>query len=186
MTANALPVSTLGRGAHRGVTLIECAMTVAIVAILAGTALPSFKDSLDKRVVEGLSSEVRTDLMYARSEAVARNTGIRVSFHDGAAGRCYVVHTGSRDDCRCDGTGPAVCVGDAVALKTVNTAAQRGVQVVANVSSLRFDPTNGTATPTGTVCTMPASGRAVHHVVNILGRVRTCQPATSGAPCAPC
>jgi type IV fimbrial biogenesis protein FimT len=124
---------------------------------------------------------VRTDLMYARGEAVSRNAGVRVSFHQGAAGRCYVVHTGDRADCQCDGAGPAVCTGDAVALKTVNES--RGVQVLANVSSVRFDPTNGTTSPTGTVCTVPAQGRAVHNVVNILGRVRTCSPAVAGAPC---
>ncbi len=167
---------------QRGVSLIECCMTLAIAGILAGTALPSFKDTLDKRSLEGLSSEVGTDLRYARSEAVARNSGVRVSFYQG----CYVVHTGSRADCQCDGQGPAVCTGDAVALKTVNTAAARGAQVVANVSSLRFDPTNGTTSPAGTICTVPASGRALHHVVNIMGRVRTCSPAVAGAPCAPC
>ena len=169
---------------QRGVSLIEACITVTIAGILAGTALPSFKDTLDKRSVEGVSSELRTDLMYARSEAVSRNDGVRVSFYEGAQGRCYVVHTGSRADCSCDGSGPAVCTGDAVALKTVNAA--RGVQVVANVSSLRFDPVNGTSTPTGTVCSVPERGRAVHHVVSILGRVRTCQPAVAGAPCAPC
>ncbi len=167
---------------QRGVTLIEASITLAIVGILAGSALPSFKESLDKRKVEGFSSEVGTDLRYARSEAVARNAGVRVSFYQG----CYVVHTGSRADCVCDGQGPAVCTGDAVALKTVNAASARGVQVVANVSSLRFDPTNGTTSPTGTICTVPASGRSVHHVVNIMGRVRTCAQAVAGAPCAPC
>ena len=167
---------------QRGVTMIEACITLAITGILAGTALPSFKESFDKRRVEGLSSEVGTDLRYARSEAVARNTGVRVSFYQG----CYVVHTGSRADCQCDGQGPAVCTGDAVALKTVNSGETRGVQIVSNVSSLRFDQTNGTTSPTGTVCTVPASGRSVHHVVNILGRVRTCSPAAAGAPCAPC
>ena len=169
---------------QRGVTMIEACITLAIAGILAGSALPSFKDSLEKRTLEGVSSEVRTDLMYARSEAVSRNEGVRVSFHQGAAGRCYVVHTGSRADCQCDGSGPAVCSGDAVALKTVNES--RGVQVLANVSSLRFDPTNGTTSPTGTVCTVPQNGRAVHNVVSLLGRVRTCAPAVAGAPCAPC
>jgi type IV fimbrial biogenesis protein FimT len=169
-------------GKQRGVTMIEACITLAITGILAGSALPSFKESLDKRQVEGLSSEVGTDLHYARSEAVARNTGVRVSFHQG----CYVVHTGSRADCQCDGQGPAVCTGDAVALKTVNAASARGVQVVSNVSSMRFDPTNGTTSPTGTVCTVPQSGRSVHHVVSIMGRVRACSPAAAGAPCAPC
>lgn len=73
-----------------------------------------------------------------------------------------------------------------MALKTVNSAEARGVQIVANVSSLRFDPTNGTTSPTGTICTVPARGRSVHHVVNIMGRVRSCAPASAGAPCAPC
>ena len=164
--------------------MIECCITLAITGILAGSALPYFKDTLDKRRIEGVSSEVRTDLMYARGEAVARNDGVRVSFYQGGAGRCYVVHTGSRADCQCDGSGPAVCTGDAEALKTVNES--RGVQVLANVSSLRFDPTHGTTSPTGTVCTVPERGRAVHNVVSILGRVRTCSPAAVGAPCAPC
>ena len=167
---------------QRGVTMIECCITLAIAGILAGSALPSFKESLDKRRVEGLSSEVGTDLRDARSEAVARNIGVRVSFYQG----CYVVHTGARADCQCDGSGPAVCTGDAVELKTVNSAEARGVQVVSNVSSLRFDQTNGTTSPTGTVCTVPANGRSVHHVVNIMGRVRTCSPAAAGALCAPC
>ncbi len=167
---------------QRGVTMIEACITLAVAGILAGSALPSFKDSLDKRKVEGISSEVGTDLRYARSEAVARNTGVRVSFFQG----CYVVHTGSRDDCVCDGQGPAVCTGDAVALKTVNSAEARGIRIVANVSSMRFDPSHGTTSPTGTVCTVPASGRSVHHVVSIMGRVRTCSPAVAGAPCAPC
>ena len=169
-------------GKQRGVTMIEACITLAIAGILAGSALPSFKETLDKRSVEGFSSEVGTDLRYARSEAVARNTGVRVSFHQG----CYVVHTGSRDECQCDGQGPAVCTGDAVALKTVNSASARGVQIVSNVSSMRFDPSHGTTSPTGTVCTVPASGRSVHHVVSLMGRVRTCSPAAAGAPCAPC
>ncbi len=172
----------LSSNQQRGVTMIEACITLAIAGILAGSALPSFKDSLDKRQVEGVSSEVGTDLRYARSEAVARNTGVRVSFHRG----CYVVHTGGRADCHCDGQGPAVCTADAVAMKTVNTDASRGAQIVSSASSMRFDPSNGTVTPTGTVCTLPARGRAVHNVVNIMGRVRTCSPATAGAPCAPC
>jgi type IV fimbrial biogenesis protein FimT len=176
--------STKHLGQQRGVSMIEACCVLAIASILAGTALPSFKDTVGKRTLEGVSSEVRTDLVYARSEAVARNQGVRVSFYEGAAGRCYVIHTGNRADCQCDGSGPAVCTGDAQALKTVNAA--RGTQVVANVSSLRFDPTNGTTSPTGTVCTVPGSGRAVHNVVSLMGRVRTCSPVATGSPCAPC
>jgi type IV fimbrial biogenesis protein FimT len=167
---------------QRGVTMIEACITLAIAGILAGSALPSFKDSLDQRKVEGFSSEVGTDLPLCPQ----RGRGAQHRRARQLLSGCYVVHTGSRADCQCDGQGPSVCTSDAVALKTVNSAETRGVQVVSNVSSMRFDPTNGTTSPTGTVCTVPASGRSVHHVVSLMGRVRTCSPAAAGAPCAPC
>ena len=39
-----------------------------------------------------------------------------------------------------------------------------------------FDPLHGTSTPTGTLRLVDAGGRAVHHVVNVMGRVRSCSP----------
>ena len=39
-----------------------------------------------------------------------------------------------------------------------------------------FDPLHGTSTPAGTLKITGASGRAVQHVVNVMGRVRTCSP----------
>jgi type IV fimbrial biogenesis protein FimT len=36
---------------------------------------------------------------------------------------------------------------------------------------------HGTSTPTGTLRLVGGRGRAVHHVVNVMGRVRSCTPA---------
>ena len=55
-------------------------------------------------------------------------------------------------------------------------AARSGLSVAANVGSLRFDPRLGTATPAGTLRVASTSGEAVHHVVNLAGRVRSCSP----------
>ena len=38
---------------QRGVSMIECCITLAITGILSGSALPYFKDTLDKRQIEG-------------------------------------------------------------------------------------------------------------------------------------
>ncbi len=45
-----------------------------------------------------------------------------------------------------------------------------------------FDPVRGTTTPTATVRVVAADGRAIHQIVNIMGRVRACSPggAVSG------
>ena len=61
-------------------------------------------------------------------------------------------------------------------IKTVVLAAADRVSVGANVASIAFDPLHGTSTPTGTLRLVDAGGRAVHHVVNVMGRVRSCTP----------
>jgi type IV fimbrial biogenesis protein FimT len=42
-----------------------------------------------------------------------------------------------------------------------------------------WHPDRGTVTPTGTLRLRLPDGRAVHHVVNITGRARTCSPQGS-------
>ena len=161
---------------QRGLTLIEACITLAIASILVGTAVPSFIDSNKKRTLDGSAGELATDLYLARSEAVARQQGVRVSFHAVASGSCMVIHTGSTADCSCDGAGVAQCTNNAAVIKSNFFAASRGVNVVANVASMRFDQTNGTVSPTGTVRLTASTGPEVRHVVNIMGRVRTCSP----------
>ena len=50
------------------------------------------------------------------------------------------------------------------------------VSLLANVGSVLFDPLHGTISPTGTLRLVGTDARAVHHVVNIMGRVRSCSP----------
>ena len=161
---------------QRGLTLIEACITLAIASILVGTAVPSFIDSNKKRMLDGSAGELATDLYLARSEAVARQQGVRVSFHAVAGGSCMVIHTGATADCGCDGGGVAQCTNGAALVKSNYFPASHGVNVAANVASMRFDQTNGTVSPTGTVRLTASTGPEVRHVVNIMGRVRTCSP----------
>lgn len=164
---------------QRGLSLIEICVVLAIVSILAGSALPSFESMLEARRLEGQAAELAIDLRYVRSEAVARNGGVRVSFQTPAGGSCVIVHTGATADCTCHASGVAQCSNGATALKTTFYPAGRGTSVHANVASMRFDPSNGTVSPAGTVRVSGSGGAQVNHVVNILGRVRTCSPGSS-------
>ena len=164
---------------QRGLSLIECCVTLAIASILAGAAIPSFDQSLKKRVLDGSASELATDLYLARSEATAHQQGVRVSFHTVASGSCMLVHTGATANCGCSSEGVAQCSNGAVLIKGSYYPSARGVSVSANVASIRFDPTHGMATPAGTVRLVTANGPTVHHVVNIMGRVRSCSPGAS-------
>lgn len=161
---------------ERGLTLVEAAVVLAVVAVSVGTVAPRFDRFIEKQRLDGAASQLVTDMQFARSEAVMRNTALRVSVQKEAWGGCYVIHTGDAGACRCEGSGPAVCSGEAQEIRTVRLDAADGIAFSANVSSILFDPLHGTSTPSGTFKLVAASGRAVHGVVNVMGRVRTCSP----------
>ena len=162
---------------HQGVTLVEACTVVAVLAILASTAAPNLQGLIDSRRLEGAATQLATDIQFVRTEAVARNLPVRLSLHATPEGSCYVVHTGNADQCDCLAPGPAVCTGDARQIKTVALAAIDRVSLQSNVASVLFDPLHGTSTPTGTLRLVGQQGRAVHHVINVMGRVRSCSPS---------
>lgn len=172
------------RRACRGVTLVESAVATSVTAIVAGLAVPSFDQAIQRRHLEGAAAQIETDIHYARTLAVAANAPMRISFASDAGGSCYVIHTGAANQCSCTSTGGATCSGDARADRSVRFAAGGPVRVASNSRSVLFDGIRGTATPTATVQVTSRDGRTIRQVVNIMGRVRSCSPApgVSGYP----
>lgn len=162
---------------QRGISLIEAMIVVVVTAIVAATAAPSLAAFIDGRRLDSAAHALAADVQFVRTEAVARNRPIRLSFHASAATSCWVVHTGLAAQCSCANEGPAVCTGGAAEIKTVVLGAADRVVVQTNVASILFDPLHGTSTPTGTLRLIDPRGRAVHHIVNVMGRVRSCTPA---------
>lgn len=160
---------------QRGLTLIEVAIALAIVATGALTAVPGWQDLVARKRLEGAAARLATDLQGVRTEAVARNVPLRVSFHTDPGGSCYVIHTGVRALCSCSAAA-ASCSAEAVLVSAVHLPAAHGVAVSASATSILFDPVHGTSTPAATARLTAAQG-AIHHVVNVMGRVRTCSPA---------
>lgn len=171
---------------QRGVTLIEASVVVAISAITVSSAVPGFNRFIEKQRLEGAAAQLAADLHFTRAEAVLRNAGLRLSVHNQPWGSCYVVHSGAADECVCGETGPAQCSGDAQEVKTVRWPVAQRIALQGNVSSILFDPLHGTSTPTGTLKVEAPGGRALHHVVNVMGRVRTCSPQGGVAGYAVC
>ena len=171
---------------QRGLTLIEMCATLAIASILVGTAVPSFKDLKQQQTLFGIAAELASDLHFARSEAVARQEGVRFTAASVGGGSCVLIHTGANGDCQCAAGGAAQCGNGAALVKSAFFPSTSGVSVGVNVLAIRFDPRNGMATPAGSVTISTVSGKALRHVVNMMGRVRTCSPGGSAIGAKPC
>ena len=97
--------------------------------------------------------------------------------HSAPGSTCYVIHTGAANQCACAADGSPVCQGDAEAVRAVRFEPGGSVSLKSNSRSVLFDPTKGTSSPTATIQLQARNGSAIHQVMNIMGRVRSCSPA---------
>jgi type IV fimbrial biogenesis protein FimT len=65
-------------GLASGFSLIELLITIAIAAIVAGLAAPSFTKLINANRIQTAASGLQGDLMFARTEAVKRGTWVTV------------------------------------------------------------------------------------------------------------
>jgi type IV fimbrial biogenesis protein FimT len=160
----------------RGVTLIETLCVASIVATSVGLAAPSLSAWRHQQALASAAAQLETDIQFARSQAVAMNAPVRLTANTGSDGSCYVVYTGAEDSCSCNPQEGATCTGPAPILRQVVFPANGAVQLKSRSVSLAFDPEHGTVTPATTFKLQAGTGNALHQVVNIMGRVRSCSP----------
>ena len=160
--------------AQHGLTLVEAAAVLGITVAAATIAAPGLQRLIDLRRLDASATQLAADLQLARNESIARNRPVRLSWH--ATSSCYMVHTGAATQCSCASDGAGRCDADAVLLRSVGWTAADRVALQSNTASIAFDPLHGTASPAATWRVIGSDGRAVHHIVNVMGRVRSCSP----------
>jgi type IV fimbrial biogenesis protein FimT len=166
----------------RGFTLIELIVALVVLAILAAVAMPSMGSFFARKRVEGVATELATDLQYARSEAVQRNTTVRITFGTG----CYVIHTVGSSATSCTQASGATLGTGAIGIKTVQLDANSSASLapVASLTYVAFDSVRGMASWDGTNTTQGAidiTSNAgppwqLRVSVTAVGRTRTCSP----------
>ena len=65
---------------HRGFSLIEVMISVAIVAVLLGVGVPAIGDWIQNRQVNALAESIASGLRMAQSQAVQRNVPVDLLF----------------------------------------------------------------------------------------------------------
>ncbi len=164
------------RAPQRGGALVEACICIAVACVLAGVAAPGFTDLIRVKRLEAASTRLIADVYHARMRAVMRNEGVRITQGQLPDGRsCYVVHTGVASGCDCGRRASAVC-DRAEDLIKVTEIEHLQVSLRTGSRSVLWYPTRSTITPTVTYRLALPDGRELHHIVNILGRTRTCSP----------
>lgn len=182
------PSRTPSRTPSQGLTLVECLVSLALLAVLVGAAAPHLDDLVQARRLTALASLVETDLQHARSLAVARQATLRFEIRPGSAGGppCYVVHTGRKGDCRCEPHAPPACPPAAIALHAVPLETPARLTLQASAASFVIEPVLGAVTPATSIELADAGGRRARLVVNAMGRVRPCAAGRPMAGWPPC
>jgi len=137
---------------QRAFTIVELLVTIALVAITLALVAPSFQNLILVSRLKGINQQLVTDLQLARTEAVGRNTLLRLAFFDNSGMTCYTLYTvpptsSARCDCRL-GVGAACSTAGAGAteVRTVQVERSLSVQVVPAEGidpAFAYDPVTG-------------------------------------------
>lgn len=190
----------------RGVTMLEMAVVVAIAAVLAAVAAPSFSQFLKNSQIKGAAESVENGLRLARAEAVRHNTLVRFQLTTSVLNDCALSTANANwvisvDDpsglCASTGAKDAYPLSDTthnpaprILQKFSSAEGAQSASVVADQTTVVFNGI-GKITPTpssainfnfsnpqaGNCIAQSGTVRCMRVVVSAAGQVRMCDPS---------
>lgn len=181
-----MPAVIERRAAQRGRTLLEMLVTLAIAAILLCAALPAGHALLRRHQLHATVSELHAALDTARSLAIARGSVIVVAPNAGGWGRGWTIFADRDGDAK-PGPGDETILeqgvladGIHIRMKFTGSASQDYIAYNSAGRSCRADKSQ---TARWGTLTVEAGPRQYLVRINMLGRVRVCDPKKDGAAC---
>lgn len=164
-----------GRGGHRrhaGLSLVEVAITMALLGIILSIGLPAFRTTLGNMRVRQVAESLRDGLQTARNEAVKRNAAVAFNLDNATGGGWSVtlVSDGTllRSKAAAEGSYVLVSAGGAMEVDFSNL----GLMTLPAAPSQTFSVSN----PGVDGCAPGGSIRCLSIVVAAGGQVRLCDP----------
>ncbi len=164
-----------------GFTLIELIITILVMSILLGIGVPSYMQFKEDNILLGASQALYSDLQFARSEAIKRNTdNIAVRIFNIGGAWCYRVSDNA--SCTACSSTAAECDihGDGI-LRGVSQTDYPNVAVGADTVSgttatIFIQARRATMQQNVVTFTYGASNKQINVETSLLGRVSLCTP----------
>lgn len=155
---------------ERGLTLIELAVVLAVLAVLSALALPDIGARLQHQRLQAAAELLAGDVAEARFEAVRRGNALHLQAAGAGPEWCWSIS--ATPGCGC--ASAQLCQ-----LHSVHSADHPGVQLAAG-GALRIDPAGSGSGSAAAVATLASPrGERLRVEISALGRPRIC--AVTGA-----
>lgn len=159
---------------HRGVTLLELMIMLAIIIIITVVSVPLFTSIIQNFRLSATADELYSALQNARTEAVKRNATVYVSFVTGDSW-CYGLNVGSA--CTC--TTPSGCSLGTTSATKAGLISLATTGLTNNI--INFEGTHGAANATGSITLTLFGGTNLMTIsVGRFGSLQICSTGVSG------
>lgn len=161
---------------QRGFSLLELLITITVLAIVTGIAVPSMQNAAEKRRTIAAAEEIYSQLQLARSEAISRSEPIYMNIAGGAS---WAI--GISNDATCDPSDndPACVLPDVTNNNPIThrftVSDHSDVSIATTTNQITFQSQRGTATSaTIDVTSTGDTGYVMSVVVGPLGQISIC------------
>lgn len=163
----------------RGFTLIEMMVTMAVAIIFVSIALPSFGGLMEKFRTRRATETMAASMLLAKSEAIKRNTPVRVVFTSSNSGATWCYGLTTATTCNC--TVANSCKLDN-AESVVPSTQFRGISLAnaSTVPAFSFNPLRGTVNAGNVQFKSAELGYQARVLLSGFGRVTTCSASGDG------